>query len=233
MTQPQRLAPDVYRVPLGFLQVYLWAHPDGLTVIDTGLPGSAPAIVECIEAIGRQPAEVQEIVLTHCHVDHRGSAAELVRRTGATLVAHPADAAVVRGEQAEPRPHLTDSERPLLASILAQQPSTPPEPIAVDREVRDGDTIEGGGRIVGVPGHTPGSIALLIPALGVLFTGDTIAFADGGPVLGPFNIDRGLAIASVRKQARLIFEVACFGHGPPIVGAADAVIRALADSLET
>jgi glyoxylase-like metal-dependent hydrolase (beta-lactamase superfamily II) len=232
MTEPQRVTPDVYRVPLGMLQSYVWARPDGLTVIDTGIPGSAPAILEGIEAIGRRPTDVQEIVITHFHVDHRGSAAELVRRTGARLLAHPADAAVIRGEQAEPLPNPTESERPMMAGIQANLPRTPPEPVSVDREVRDGDTLAGGqATVIEVPGHTSGSIALLLPAQGVLFTGDTIASTDRGLVLGPFNIDHQLAMASVRKEAQLIFEIACFGHGAPLLSNAVAAVRALADSL--
>ena len=104
-------------------------------------------------------------------------------------------------------------------------------PVNVDREVEDSDTTLGGGVIVGVPGHTPGSIALLVPRVGVLFIGDTIASYEGSPILGVFNVDRAEAIVSLRKQAKLDFEVACFGHGEPLVGGASERIRALAGSL--
>jgi glyoxylase-like metal-dependent hydrolase (beta-lactamase superfamily II) len=101
----------------------------------------------------------------------------------------------------------------------------------VDRVVEDGDTTAGGGRIVGVPGHTPGSIALLVSRLGVFFAGDSIAAADGAPILGVFNIDRAAAIEPVRKQAGLEFDVACFGHGAPLVGGAGDRIRVLVQRL--
>ena len=99
------------------------------------------------------------------------------------------------------------------------------------REVDDGETTAGGGLIVGVPGHTPGSIALLVPQIGVLFTGDTIASYEGAPILGVFNVDRAEAIEALRKQAALEFDVACFGHGAPLVGGAGGQIRALAETL--
>ena len=152
--------------------------------------------MHAIEAIGRRPEDVREILLTHCHDDHRGGAAALVARTGARVLAHRADV-----------------------------------PVDVDREIDDGDATEGDGVIVGVPGHTPGSIALHVPQLGVLFTGDTIAEHQGNPILGIFNVDRARAIDSLKKQAALEFEVACFGHGAPIVGEAGGKIRALAQSL--
>ncbi len=73
---------------------------------------------------------------------------------------------------------------------------------------------------------------MLLPAQGVLFTGDTIASTDRGLVLGPFNLDRQLAMASLRKQAQLTFEIACFGHGAPMLSNAAAAVRALADRLD-
>jgi glyoxylase-like metal-dependent hydrolase (beta-lactamase superfamily II) len=226
--EPQLLVPGIYFLSFEIGQVYLWARQDGVTVIDTGISGSAPEIMGAIRAIGRRPEDVTEILLTHFHADHIGGAAELVRLTGGTLLAHPADAAVIRGQQSEPPPELSERERQMLAAILPRVPSA--DRVDVSREVQDGEAVAGGGgSIVGAPGHTPGSIAVLAP--GVLFTGDTIAFSNGKPMLGPFNIDRSEAIQSVRKLAKLEFEVACFGHGPPIVGGASERIRALAETL--
>jgi glyoxylase-like metal-dependent hydrolase (beta-lactamase superfamily II) len=177
----------------------------GLTLIDTGTPGSAAAILQAIESIGHRPEDVREIVLTHFHADHTGSAAELAQRTGATVMAHRADAAVIRWLQPPAPPDLTELERPL-AAMLFGDPSTLPRPqpaaVHVDREVDDGDLTAGGGAIVAVPGHTPGSIALLVPHLGVLCTGDAIATYEGAPILGPFNIDRLGAIESIPKRPR-------------------------------
>jgi glyoxylase-like metal-dependent hydrolase (beta-lactamase superfamily II) len=227
--EPQLVVPGVQLLEFEIGQAYLWDRGDGMTVVDTGIAGSADAIVRAIEAIGRRPEQVHEIVLTHFHDDHRGGAAALVERTGARVIAGRADAPVIRGEQPQPPPRLADFERPLAEAIFPRVP--PAQPVHVDREVDDGDVIAGGGVVVGVPGHTPGSIALLVPDPGVLFTGDTIAFYDGNPILGVFNIDRAGAIESVRKQAGLEFDVACFGHGAPIVGGASQRIRVLAEGL--
>ena len=227
---PRPVAPGVSWLEFPVGNVYLWDHGDGLTLVDTGVPGSAEAILGALASLGRRPDAVTEIILSHFHRDHSGSAAELARRTGARVLAHPADAPVIRGQQPGAPPQLTELERPLAAMLfgdLASLPGAPPPPVEVDQEVSDGDRTAGGGLVVGVPGHTPGSIALLVPHLGVLFCGDTIAASDGAPILGPFNIDRLGAIESVRKQARLDFEVACFGHGAPLVGSASRKILAL------
>ncbi|GHG33846.1 hypothetical protein GCM10018980_02930 [Streptomyces capoamus] len=82
--------------------------------------------------------------------------------------------------------------------------------------------------MVHVPGHTDGSIALFLPAEGVLFTGDTVASVDGVPVPGVFNLDGRQLHASVRRLAGLDVGVACFGHGDPVLGGAAAALRAIA-----
>jgi glyoxylase-like metal-dependent hydrolase (beta-lactamase superfamily II) len=200
----------------------------GLTVVDTGTAGSAGAILDAVAAVGRRLADVKEIVLTHFHADHCGGAAELAARTGAAVVAHRADAPVIRGPGPGARPVLTAAERPIAAAV---GPVAPAPPVEVDREVVDGDATAGGGVIVGVPGHTPGSITLLVPRRGVLFAGDSVATYAGDAILGVFNIDRDAAIASVGKLAALELDVACFGHGAPLVGGAGGRIRALAERL--
>jgi glyoxylase-like metal-dependent hydrolase (beta-lactamase superfamily II) len=51
-------------------QLYVWRDGDSVTVIDTGAPGSGAEILSAVPGVDR-------IVLTHGHVDHTGSAAEL------------------------------------------------------------------------------------------------------------------------------------------------------------
>jgi glyoxylase-like metal-dependent hydrolase (beta-lactamase superfamily II) len=227
--QPARIVPGVYLLPFEVGQVYLWDWGDGVTVVDTGIAGSAPAILEAVGRIGRQPEDVKEVVLTHFHDDHRGSAGEVARRTGATVIAHREETPFIRGERPGPPPVLLDWERPILEAVLPKVPEA--APVAVDRVADDGDRTLGGGVLVHVPGHTPGSLALHVPPLGVVFTGDTIASHEGRAILGVFNADRAGAIRSLRKQAGLGVEVACFGHGAPLVGGAGARLLALAETL--
>jgi glyoxylase-like metal-dependent hydrolase (beta-lactamase superfamily II) len=163
-------------------------------------------------------------VLTHFHADHVGSAAEVRAWGEVTVYAHEADAAVIRGEVPGPDPVLSEWERELSSRTSGLVPDAPP--VRVDREVADGDALPGGAVVVGVPGHTPGSIAVYVPRERVLFTGDTIARApDGRVILGVFNVDRARAETSARKQAELDVTVVCFGHGEPLKDAG-TVLRA-------
>jgi glyoxylase-like metal-dependent hydrolase (beta-lactamase superfamily II) len=205
-------------------QVYIWRDGESVTVIDTSEPGSGAEILSAVPGIDR-------IVLTHGHVDHTGSAAELRASTGAPVLAGAGDAAVIRGDADMPPPILEDWERPILERVSVGLPDTAP-PVPVDRELVDGDVLDFGGdaEILAIPGHTEGSIAVYLPDHGVVFTGDTIANV-GSVILGTFNQDRARTVESFRRLAALDVETACFGHGEPITSGAGARLREAAATL--
>ncbi|MBB1243044.1 MBL fold metallo-hydrolase [Streptomyces durbertensis] len=205
------------RFPVG--QAYLWSDPDGLTLIDTGTAGSGPDIAEAVRASGRRPEEIRLVVLTHFHQDHAGGAAEMVSLAPRSrVVAHRLEAPIVRGHAAGPAPVFTDAPE-FERRLWAELPSLPPAPPApVHREVTDGDVLAfgGGAVVVGAAGHTPGSIAVHLPSHDLLFTGDTVAGTESGPIPGVFNVDRPRALRSVRRLAALRAGTVCFGHGDPL-----------------
>ncbi|QJS13364.1 MBL fold metallo-hydrolase [Streptomyces argyrophyllae] len=217
------------RFPVG--QAYLWRDGDDLTLIDAGPIGSGRTITGAITALGRAPEDVRRVVLTHFHEDHAGGAGEFAALSGAEVLAHPLDAPFVRGERPGPPPRFEEWELPVHAEAARHLPEGPPVPPAALTEVTDGDVLGfgGGARVVHVPGHTDGSIALFLPAHGVLFTGDTVAAApdDGTPMAGVFNLDRARLLASIGRLADLGAEVACFGHGDPVLSGAGAALRSI------
>jgi len=160
--------------------------------------------------------------LTHFHDDHTGSAVEVSSWGAMQVIAHLADARVIRGEVSGPPPIFTDFERSLHARVAAGL--LPAPPVRVDHEVRDGDVLDfgGGARVISTPGHTDGSIALHLPQHKILITGDVAAEYDGDVILGVFNIDRTETVASLCRLAELDVETACFGHGEPLIDNAAA-----------
>ncbi len=209
---PLRVSGNVY---------LLAAEPEagGLTLVDTGMPGRAEAILRYVAALGHQPADVRRIVLTHYHVDHAGSLADLVARTGARVLVHVADAPFVEGRRISPAArgtwgHVVRAVAPFLGGRC----------VPVDERLAHGDVIPvaGGLRVVHTPGHTPGSIALHLPTRGVLFTGDTLLVDWYGRIQEAralFSLDVQQARDSARQLADLDFSVLAPGHGPPIAEA--------------
>jgi glyoxylase-like metal-dependent hydrolase (beta-lactamase superfamily II) len=218
------ITPNLTMLRVNGWQLYVWRDEDSVTLIDTGAPGSGADILSAAPGI-------DQMVLTHGHVDHSGSAAELQQATGAAVLTGAGDAAAVRTGAALRPPVFEDWEVPIYQRVSANLPDTAP-PVPVDRDLVDGDVLDfgGGAEILAVPGHTEGSIAIHLPRHGVLFTGDTIANV-GTVMLGTFNQDRAQTVASFRRLAALDVETVCFGHGEPIGSSAGTKLREVAATL--
>ena len=210
-------------------QAYLWRDQDSLTLIDAGPPGQADAVAAAVGELGLSLSGLGRIILTHFHDDHVGSAADLAARSGARVLAHRADALVIRGEMPGPAPEFTPDEKALHEQIMAAGGLPAAPPCRVDQELASGDLIDlgGGAAVIGAPGHTDGSIAVHIPSQRLLFTSDSVAANRAGQVmLGPFNVDRDQAIKTFRTLSTLDVDTACFGHGDPVRANASAALRA-------
>lgn len=80
-----------HAVALRIVNAFLLETPEGLVLIDTGLPGREGAILAAMGRLGHEPRALKHIVLTHAHPDHVGSAAALVKAKGAQTWMHRED----------------------------------------------------------------------------------------------------------------------------------------------
>ena len=206
-------------------RVYLIVD-EALTLVDSGLPWHPVGILNYIHSIGRRPDELKHILVTHSHPDHVGGTLSLVKKTGATIVAHRSDTR---------RDHNNDLH---LGYTGFSGPIPLPMPllgrIGVDLLAEDGDTLplHGGIRIIHTPGHTPGSVCFLLEEDKVLFSGDTI-FSDGNRISRsiPFpGYDRDSYIRSLRRLSEFEFECVFGGHGAPMLHGGSAVLGQLLES---
>ncbi|SHN44433.1 MBL fold metallo-hydrolase [Cryptosporangium aurantiacum] len=151
-------------------------------VIDAGL-----GVVALREAIPGLFERYPMVLLTHAHLDHVGGASEFGDRA-----AHPAEAellaagvpASLYGAELYDKLGVDAAGEPvpeLLIDALPRPGYDPAsyrvEPVALSRVLEDGDRIDLGGRVLTVlhlPGHTPGSIALLEERTGTLYSGDIV-----------------------------------------------------------
>jgi glyoxylase-like metal-dependent hydrolase (beta-lactamase superfamily II) len=225
--------PGVHTIEgLSFGRSYIYEETGRLTLIDTSMPSNGEKIFAAIERLGRRPDDVRRVIVTHCHVDHAGSLAAIVERTGAEVLVHALDAPVLRGEEGSRGPNPRGALR--LLTPLLRLASRTAAPVPNVREVADGEEIDldGGARLIHVPGHTMGSLAVYVPSRRVLFTGDAAANVFGlKSQIGFFTEDYHRADASFAILAELDFEVACFGHGKPLDKAASTAFRRLAEKL--
>lgn len=216
-----QIAPNVHLIPGIIANPYLIVDPDGLTLIDTGLPGSEKKILKYIAGIGKSPSDLKRIIITHADGDHVGSVGPLRRAGGAQVFASRAEAeAMAKGESS--RQLKATGLQKVLFGLLA--PLFKAKPANADEVIADGQTLPvlGGLRVLSTPGHTPDHISLYSPSAGVLFAGDSMKSARGrlDGSSGGNTWDQAQADASVRKQAALGAKVVCMGHGPVVTDAA-------------
>jgi len=199
----EQLAEGVGRIP-GFVNAYVFQDASGRYLIDTTMSRRARPVVKAFERAGVPLSEVSAIVLTHRHVDHIGGAAFLDGVAPGKVACHVEDAPVVEGKQKVPMSWLM--------RLIAR-----PRPVAVPTVLRDGDSV-GPFRVVSVPGHTPGEIALYHPGRRLLFSGDSVVERRGTLTLPGVKIatDIGQAIRSLSILRGLEVELLLPGHGVPV-----------------
>lgn len=218
MAAVTQVAPGFWQVSLGFVNAFLVDTDDGLILIDTGIAESAPLILDAVREIGRTPGDLREILVTHCHSDHAGSLAELKRVSGASATMHRLDAAMVRqGVAIRPMTPAPGIFNAIVCRFLLPSAPKTVAPAEVEHEVADGEKTAGGFRAIHVPGHCAGQLAFLWPRHGgVLIAADAAANVFGLK-LSPLYEDLEDGLRSLAKLSTLDFEIACFGHGKPIL----------------
>jgi glyoxylase-like metal-dependent hydrolase (beta-lactamase superfamily II) len=214
----------VHAIPMGMANAFLIEGDDGLTLIDAGFPGKEAAVFGAISRLGCTSDQLKHLILTHGHPDHIGSAAAIVRETGARTYMHPLDIPIAESggpfRPMRPAPGLLGQ---VLCRLLFH-PHKRLEPVAIDQPLTAGEIlpVAGGIEVIHTPGHCAGHVALMLHRGRMLFAGDVgtnmMGLAD--PV-GFENLEEGRA--SQRKLASLSFDAAGFGHGKPI--ACDASTR--------
>ena len=194
---------------------------DGLTLVDTGLRTSGRRIVESVRAAGLDPRGLRNVLLTHWHPDHAGSAARLARSSAAPSVAVGHDDLPQVREAVPPSAAPGDATR--FGRVMARV-NTPPDPVADAQGLQDGQVLDhaGGVTVLHTPGHTSGHVAYHLPDRGLLLTGDAL-FNVGLLSRGPqfFCTALGAQHATLQRIAALPMGTTLgFGHGPPLTMAA-------------
>ncbi|MFH1497007.1 MAG: MBL fold metallo-hydrolase [Verrucomicrobiota bacterium] len=153
-------------MPSGLIQTnaYLLTSAERGEAVLIDAPGGVWAKVAPM--LSAEGCKLTQLWLTHGHWDHMEGGAEVVRASGATVVAHRDDQVLIETPQVM-------EER--LAGMIGMRLKL--EPVLVDRWVDEGHRIEALGHEVEVrhvPGHCPGNILFYFPGLGAAFVGDAL-----------------------------------------------------------
>jgi hydroxyacylglutathione hydrolase len=197
-------------------------------VVDTGLPGKAGQLENCLKSLGKNPREIGVIVLTHHHFDHTGSLNKIQNLTEARIAVHKDDWPYVSGQKSYDGPFFMKPITKLMNLIYNIKP------VKTDMVLVDGDKI-GEYNIIHTPGHTPGSICLYNPLNKVLFVGDNMSFSKGilNPPSGRLLPDPVNYRKSMEKLGKLDVETILPGHRAPVTMDANRLIEEFIEMLST
>ena len=189
--------------------IYLIQFGEESALVDAGCGRATERLFANIRKCGVDPQRIKYLLITHCHYDHTGGAAELKRRIGLDIVAHELDA-----------PFLESGDNRVTAANWYEAEL---RPFRVDRKLAgSSDEIMLGGRkieVVHAPGHSPGSVVYLTEsdALKVLFAQD---------VHGPLDPSFLSNLKDYNKSLKMLLEIRadilCEGHYGVYRGKAEA-----------
>jgi glyoxylase-like metal-dependent hydrolase (beta-lactamase superfamily II) len=202
---PKLQAAQVAVTPFQQNCALIWDTESGRgTVVDPG--GDVPNI---LDAIARAGCRVDNILLTHGHLDHAGGAAALKRD--------------LEAKQGGPVPIEGPDRRDafLLSGIAAQAAQYGIEGLedaTTDRWLAEGEKVAIAGQdfdVLHCPGHTPGHVVFVSAALGVALVGDVIFRGSVGRTDFPYG-DHAALIAAIKGKLLPLGDAMRFlcGHGP-------------------
>lgn len=229
------LAPHLRRIGSDIVAAYLVHTPEGVTLIDAGLPRLWPELLAELKAIGRTVDDVRGVVLTHGDSDHIGFAERLRREHGVPVFVHEADAERAKGGK-KPANGKQSMKLGALVGFLGyflRKGGARVPPLTEVVMVRDGETLDlpGAPRIIGLPGHSAGSIAVHVPIADAVFVGDGLTTRHvltgaTGPAPAPFTDEPEQALASLQRLLPTGATWVLPGHGAPWGGGVAAAVAA-------
>ncbi len=200
------------------VNVFLIAGDTGLCLVDAGTAGAEGAVFEYLRSLGRAPGEIGMLLLTHSHPDHMGAARAVCGAAGCTVAAHGAE-----------RDWIEDTEKQFRERPVPGFPSLVEGPVQVDRVLADGDRVDVGGvtlEVIHTPGHSRGSVSLLVVEDGALIAGDAV------PVPGDIPIyDDAAATVRSLERLRAVPKVGMLLSSWDVPRRGDGAARALEDGL--
>lgn len=235
-----QLAPHLHRIGNDIVAAYLVVSPDGITVIDAGLPGHWRDLQTELTTLGRSLDDISGVVLTHGDSDHLGFAERLRRDHGVPVYVHTADADRAKGGD-KPKVAMGPMRWGATAGFFAyalRKGGMRTHHLTEVVEVSDGNVLPlpGAPVVIGMPGHSPGSIAVHVPSVRAVFVGDALTTRHvltgrEGMQPAPFTDEPAEALDSLERLADVDADWVLPGHGSPWRGKPADVAAAVRSAL--
>jgi glyoxylase-like metal-dependent hydrolase (beta-lactamase superfamily II) len=212
---------EIIRIELAYSNAYVIRSARPI-LIDSGSPGELTDIRDALADHGLRLEDLALVVLTHGHGDHSGGAAAIRSATKALVALGKGDLGMAAAGKNTPLPPTNLTARLIRPFVDFGYPPFVPD-IAVDELDLAPYGIRG--KVVSMPGHTPGSLVVLLENRSA-FVGDEIL---GGWFGGTFrrhspgehyyqdDVDRNHK--NIRTLLERGVETFYLGHGGPVVAA--------------
>lgn len=230
-----QLSKSLHRLGSSLVNSYLVEEGGLVTIIDAGLSGYWRDLPVELAAMGRSLDDVRGVVLTHGDTDHIGFAERFRCERGVPVYVHELDAGRARGEVKKPMSGWGPVRIGPLAGFLVYGARHGALRItSLTEVVTFGDDamldLPGSPRVIHLPGHTPGSVAIHVPAVDAVFMGDafttrSVLTGEVGPHLAPFTLDPAQAMASLAKLDAIEATWVLPGHGDAWSGGLTEALR--------
>jgi glyoxylase-like metal-dependent hydrolase (beta-lactamase superfamily II) len=235
-----KLAPSLHRIGSDLVAAYLVEDRSGITPIDAGLPGHWEDLIEELAFMGHSVRDIRGVVLTHGDTDQLGFAERLRREHGVCILVHGLDFGRATGEESQARAGWGPAKvGPLLrfAWYAGRRGGLRVPRVSKVKTITDGATLDlpGNPRIIHVPGHSPGRVAVHVAAVDALFVGDALTTRHvltgvSRPQPAPFTLDPVTAVGSLDKPETVDAAWVLPGHGPPWTNGVREVLGEVRDA---
>ena len=183
--------PFQVKTELGTLDRFVYSYlvtGEQVCLIDSGVVASEGVIFDYMEKIGLKPEDISLMILTHSHPDHIGSAVSVKAKSGCQVAAHSGERSWIEDVE------LQATERP-----VPNFHSLVEGPVDVDIILEEEDLVDLGEnitlKVIHTPGHSKGSISLLIEEEKILITGDAVPLKGDLPIYEDIEI----SVKSIKK----------------------------------
>ena len=231
----EEIRPGLHRIPAPleqrFVALYLLVGETAALLVDTGVRSSiTDTLLPYLDRIGVDRARLRWAINTHCDYDHTGGNGALKQALPELqLMAHRADVPLIEDVQrlideryGEFRHSDGFDDPPETTQYLRSVSDLVP----VDRALDGGEEFDLGGRrvrVLHVPGHSPGHLAVHDPAnravmIGDATLGESVLYADGSPAFPPTYRDTDPYLQSLRHFRELEPELLLTAHYPVYEG---------------